>query len=80
MAHRRSLDRSGSYLNGIAGVLIHGRNDLGGPPITAWQLAQRWTSAEVHVVSAAGHLGNEHMDELVLSSLKRFSRSNTRCS
>ena len=62
-------------LNGIPGVLIHGRWDLGSPPHTAWQLARRWTSAALHVVDSGGHLGDEQMADLVLSSLERFGTS-----
>jgi proline iminopeptidase len=68
-----ALIEHADVLNGIPGVLVHGRSDLGGPPHTAWQLAQRWRSAELHVVDAAGHLGNSRMDELVLNALNRFA-------
>lgn len=64
-------------LNGIPGVLIHGRTDLGSPPYTAWQLARRWTSADLHIVDAGGHLGNESMQQLVLESLDRFADAMT---
>jgi proline iminopeptidase len=34
------LLREAGRLDGIPGVLVHGRLDLGGPPMTAWELAQ----------------------------------------
>lgn len=61
-------------LSGIPGVLIHGRFDLGGPPDTAWQLANAWPDARLHIIDAAGHLGDERTSELVLAALDEFAR------
>ena len=41
-------------LRGIPGVLIHGRNDFGGPLHTAWEIAKRWPDAELVIERACG--------------------------
>ena len=40
-----ALLRHTDRLRGIPGVMIHGRFDLGGPLVTAWELAQAWPDA-----------------------------------
>lgn len=42
-------------LHGIPGVLIHGRLDLSGPLVTAWELAQAWPDAELKIIEGSGH-------------------------
>jgi proline iminopeptidase len=53
------LLREASRLNGIPGVLIHGRYDVSSPLETAWQLSQRWTTGRLQVLEDAGHGGGE---------------------
>lgn len=60
-------------LAGIPGVLVHGRLDLGGPLVTAWELARAWPDAELHVVKDAGHLGSAESTRLVRAALDRFA-------
>ena len=55
------LIRDAGKLAGIPGVLIHGRNDLGGPMITAWELARAWPDAELIVIEDSGHTGSAAM-------------------
>ncbi|MBD8078345.1 alpha/beta fold hydrolase [Cellulosimicrobium arenosum] len=43
-------------LAGIPGVLIHGRRDISGPAITAWQLHRAWPGSEL-VLLDEGHGG-----------------------
>ena len=57
------LIREAGRLAGIPGVLIHGRTDLGGPMITAWELARAWPGAELVVIDDAGHTGSAATDE-----------------
>jgi proline iminopeptidase len=57
------LIREAGKLAGIPGVLIHGRTDLGGPMITAWELARAWPDAELIVIDDAGHTGSEATSE-----------------
>ncbi|WP_194835614.1 prolyl aminopeptidase [Nocardia sp. XZ_19_369] len=61
-------------LAGIPGVLIHGRLDLGSPLQTAWQLAQAWPDAELHVIDESGHTGSPEMLTTILEAIARFGR------
>jgi proline iminopeptidase len=56
-----ALIREAGRLAGIPGVLIHGRDDLGGPVITAWELARAWPGAELIVIGDSGHTGSDAM-------------------
>jgi proline iminopeptidase len=61
-------------LAGIPGVMVQGRLDLGGPLVTAWELAQAWPGSELVVVSGAGHSsGDPGMSEAVIAATDRFS-------
>jgi proline iminopeptidase len=55
------LIRDAGKLAGIPAVLIHGRNDLGGPMITPWELAAAWPTAELVVIEDSGHTGSGTM-------------------
>ncbi|MFJ1545024.1 prolyl aminopeptidase [Streptomyces sp. NPDC088246] len=68
------LIREAGRLTGIPGVLVHGRFDLGGPLITAWELAKAWPDAELTVIDGAGHLGGPATSRAVLAALDRFAR------
>ena len=57
------LIREAGKLAGIPGILIHGRNDISGPAITAWQLARAWPDAELIVIEDSGHTGSLAMQE-----------------
>jgi proline iminopeptidase len=60
-------------LEGIPGVLLHGRHDLGSPVGAAWELAQAWPDAELVVVEDSGHTGSDAMRRLALETTARFS-------
>jgi proline iminopeptidase len=67
------LLREAGKLAGIPGVLVHGRLDISSPADTAWNLAQAWPDAELHLVEEAGHgTGVRSMSELVIAALDRF--------
>ena len=51
-------------LNGIPGYLIHGRRDISGPAVTAWQLQQRWQSSQLVIIEDEGHGGPASMAAL----------------
>lgn len=68
------LLRDADRLRGIPGVLVHGRLDLGGPPDTAWQLAQAWLDAEMHLVRT-GHGGGDEMTARIVQATNRLVRS-----
>jgi proline iminopeptidase len=57
------LIREADKLAGIPGILIHGRNDIGGPAITPWELAQAWPGAELNVIDDSGHTGSAAMQQ-----------------
>ncbi|MGP9709013.1 alpha/beta fold hydrolase [Brachybacterium sp. AOP24-D1-21] len=44
-------------LAGIPGVLIHGRRDVSGPALTAWELHRAWPGSELIIVEDEGHGG-----------------------
>lgn len=66
------LLRDASILNGIPGVLIHGRFDVSSPLETAWHLSQRWTTSRLQIVDDAGH-GGGGFGAGVMAALAEFS-------
>jgi proline iminopeptidase len=69
-----ALLRDAHRLDGIPGVLIHGRLDLGGPLETAWLLARAWPTARLVVIEDAGHLGSSTTRDQVIRALDGFAR------
>nr|MBA3365269.1 prolyl aminopeptidase [Actinomycetota bacterium] len=67
------LLRDAPALNGIPGVLIHGRYDVSGPLETAWRLSQRWTTSRLHILEDAGHGGGDSFYAAVLGALAQFA-------
>ncbi|GAA3570842.1 prolyl aminopeptidase [Kribbella ginsengisoli] len=71
-----ALLRDAGKLAGIPGVLVTGRLDISSPPDTAWELAQAWPDAELHIVGDAGHgAGKSSVSELVTAAIDRFASS-----
>ncbi len=64
------LLRKAASLNGIPGVLIHGRYDVSSPLETAWKLHQGWAGSDLQVVDA-GH-GNGSFPDRIVAALDRF--------
>lgn len=68
------LLREAGKLAGIPGIMVHGRLDLQGPLVTAWELAQAWPDGELVIVDGAGHSSKDPgMAEAVLAATDRFS-------
>jgi proline iminopeptidase len=68
------LLRHAGALSGIPGVMVHGRLDLGGPLVTAWELDRAWPDGELVVVSGAGHASTDPgMGEAVVAATDRFA-------
>ncbi len=73
-AHNAWLDhgqllRDAHRLAEIPGVLIHGRLDLSGPLLTAWELAQAWPAAKLKIIDDAGHTGSPAMAEEIADAI-----------
>jgi proline iminopeptidase len=66
------LLRNASILNGIAGVLIHGRSDVSSPLEVPWQLSQRWRSSRLTIIDDAGH-GGEHLVTATMDAVNRLA-------
>jgi len=66
------LIREAGKLAGIPGVLIHGRNDLGGGACTAWELASAWPGAELIIVEDSGHTGSTTMTDEMHAAANRL--------
>ena len=72
-AHRGFLRDDDELLDGLArvrhlpAVLVQGALDLCCPPVTAWEVAQRWPRARLELVPGAGHSAREPgvLDRLV---------------
>jgi proline iminopeptidase len=67
------LIREAARLNNIPGALIHGRYDVSGPLVVAWQLSQRWQTSRLHILDDAGHGGGNEFMPLVLGALAEFA-------
>jgi proline iminopeptidase len=65
------LLREAATLNGIPGVLIHGRYDVSGPLDTAWELAKVWTTCTLRVIEDAGH-GGGSFGAAIVQALDEF--------
>lgn len=63
------LVRNAPRLNGVPGVLIHGRYDVSSPLETAYRLSQRWTTSRIQVLEDAGHGGGDSFLTAVLQAL-----------
>lgn len=55
----------------IPAVLIHGRLDVSGPLVTAWELHKVWPASELIVVDNEGHGGDEMINHK-LAAVERF--------
>ena len=67
------LIRDAAKLNGIPGVMIHGRYDISGPLVTAWRLSQKWATSRLHILDDAGHGGGNEFVALVHRALDEFA-------
>lgn len=63
-----------AILNGIPGVLIHGRFDVSSPLETAVRLSERWSTSTLHVLDDAGHGTGDSFVPTVVGALNRFAR------
>ncbi|MFT3924305.1 MAG: prolyl aminopeptidase [Myxococcales bacterium] len=68
-----ALIQNAARLDGIPGVVIHGRRDMSCPIDTAWALARAWAGAELIAVDDAGHLRSNSKRLALMSALDRFA-------
>jgi pimeloyl-ACP methyl ester carboxylesterase len=57
----RGASWGAGQLAGLPGILIHGRNDLGGGACTPWELARAWPGTELVIIEDSGHTGSAAM-------------------
>lgn len=69
------LLRDAPRLNGIPGVLIHGRYDVSGPLEIAWRLSQQWRTSRLQVIDDAGHGDSDAFLVAILEALAGFATS-----
>ncbi|HLY03057.1 MAG TPA: prolyl aminopeptidase [Candidatus Cybelea sp.] len=65
------LIRDVALLNGIPGLLLHGRYDISSPLEAAWRLHQNWRGSVLHVIDDAGH-GGGAMPESIVAAMNRI--------
>lgn len=68
------LIEGAAALDGIPGVLIHGRFDVSGPLVTAWRLSKVWPTSRLIILDDAGHGGGEDVAALIADTLTEFAR------
>jgi proline iminopeptidase len=68
------LIRNVTLLDGIPGILIHGRYDISSPLETAWRLHKRWRGSELQIVEDAGH-GGGSVAENIVAGVQRVTAS-----
>jgi proline iminopeptidase len=68
-----TLIRDAARLDGIPGVLIHGRLDLSAPLDIPWRLNQAWRSSELVILDDEGHRGGANMIGATESALSLFA-------
>lgn len=61
------LLRDANKLEGIPGVIVHGRYDMPCPAKYAWLLHKNWPGSELHLIEGAGHAYSEPgiLDQLI---------------
>ena len=67
------LLRDAPSLDGIPGVLIHGRYDVSSPLETAWRLSQRWTTSRLHILADMGHGDGDSLYDAVVDALAQVA-------
>lgn len=67
------LLRDAPLLEGLPGVLIHGRYDVSSPLETAWRLSQLWTASRLHILDDAGHGNATSFPVAVTTALNQFA-------
>lgn len=69
------LLRDAAILNGIPGILLHGRYDVSSPLETAWRLSQTWSTSRLRVLDDAGHGGGDTFVTAVVEALNHVAKA-----
>jgi proline iminopeptidase len=67
------LYRNAGKLADIPAIFVHGRNDLGGPVLTAWKLAKAWPGSELVVIEDSGHTGSQAFNDAIKDAIDRLA-------
>ena len=67
------LLRDAHRLVNVPGILIHGRLDLSGPLLTAWELAEAWPAAHLQIIEDSGHTGSPAMGAAIVEAIAHFA-------
>ncbi len=67
------LLRNAAALNGIPGVLVHGRYDVSSPLETAWHLSRNWSTCQLQIIDDEGHAGGDKFTAAVTGALTQFA-------
>jgi proline iminopeptidase len=65
--------RNAATLNGIPGVLVHGRYDVSSPLETAWHLSQNWSTSQLQIIDEEGHGGGGRFTAAITDALTHFA-------
>ncbi|HVM17459.1 MAG TPA: prolyl aminopeptidase [Gaiellaceae bacterium] len=64
------LLRDAPTLDGVPGVLIHGRWDVSSPLETPWRLSRGWATSRLVVLDDAGHGGGDSLTAAITGALR----------
>jgi len=67
--------RAAAALDGVPGVMVHGRHDISGPLITPWRLAKCWPTSTLHALDDAGHGTGDSFPRLLIQALAELPQS-----
>jgi proline iminopeptidase len=67
------LLRNAATLNGIPGILVHGRYDVSSPLETAWHLSRNWSTSQLQIIDDEGHGGGDKFTAAVTGALTQFA-------
>lgn len=66
------LLRDAAILDGVPGVLVHGRYDVSSPLDIPWRLSHLWPTSTLHVMEDAGH-GGAALPAALVAALTRLA-------
>ena len=67
------LLRDAAALNGIPGILVHGRYDVSSPLEAAWHLSRNWSTSQLQIIDDEGHGGGDKFTAAITGALTHFA-------